>query len=142
VHEGDDVTILGKDTKTSTPQEEKSSQFGRAEHHSQLEAVLQNRISEIQSKAEKKWASFSQFIDRHMAGIGPKLGALAGAASKHEKDFEHIMHDSHFDKEIEEQFNISIEIAQIAWRNNSTRSWWTLCVINVRVWVLSHSIYW
>ena len=85
MHEGDDVPVMGKDTKTSTSEGKKASQFGKAEHNSQLEALIEKRVAGVQSEVDKKFASFSQYVDRHLASIESKLEALAEALHRHQK---------------------------------------------------------
>jgi hypothetical protein len=96
VHEGDDVPVMGKDTKTFTSEGKKASQFGKAEHKSQLEALIEKRVAEVQSEVDKKFASFSQHLDRHLASIESKLEALAEASYS-------------FEEKMDDKFNSSME---------------------------------
>ena len=103
MHEGDDITVIGKDTKTLTSEGKKSSQLARAEHQSQLEVLMEKKVAGIQSEVDKKLASFSQYLDRHLAGIESKLEALAEAAYQHETDVSDILRDRYSDKTIDDK---------------------------------------
>jgi hypothetical protein len=111
VHEGDDVPVMGKETKTPTCEGKKAPQFSKAEHQSQLQALMEKRIAEIQSQVDKKFASFSQYVDRHLASIESKLEALAEASHRHENDFNDIVQEGYFDKKIDEKFDLFMKVA-------------------------------
>ena len=106
VHEGDDVPVMGKDTKTFTSEGKKASQFGKAEHKSQLEALIEKRVAEVQSEVDKKFASFSQHLDRHLASIESKLEALAEASYS-------------FEEKMDDKFNRSMEEVAVCFENQS-----------------------
>jgi hypothetical protein len=97
VHEGDDVPVMGEDTKTFTSEGKKASQFGKAEHQSHLEASIEKKVAGVQSEVDKGFASFSQYLDRRLASIDSKLEALAEASYRHEE-------------KIDDKFNSSVEV--------------------------------